>query len=111
MTPLALYREASTCCCCRALDSCTQFKALTTLLSYFQVHPPTGVSFCAAAYFTHVEAHGARRTPPNVLLVRATRLEVLFVRCASQVANAVASLELKGRELERLFSLGSFEAG
>ena len=62
------------------------------------------MSFCAAGYFTHVEAHGARRTPPNVLLVRATRLEVLSVRCASRVANAVAcfKLECKACELNRV---------
>ncbi|KAK9839426.1 hypothetical protein WJX81_001424 [Elliptochloris bilobata] len=74
---------------------------MTPLAVYREVHPPTGVSLCAAAYFTHVEERGASKTPPNVLLVRATRLEVLSVRAAegddTPRLEEAASYALDGR--------------
>ena len=65
-----------------------------TFLTSRYTHPPAQAC-CAAAHSMHAEAHAACRQPPSALLVGAMRLEVLSVRCASQVANALASFQLR----------------
>ncbi len=44
-----------------------------------QVHPPTGITHCVEAYFTHA-AGKDREHPPNLIVARGKRLEVYNVR-------------------------------
>ena len=48
-----------------------------------QVHPPTGVTHCSAAFFTHVEPRGRSHTHvlPNLVVARSTLLQIFTVRC------------------------------
>lgn len=58
-----------------------------TVLLVLQVHPPTAVSHCVEAYFTHpaparqdAAAAAAAAAPPNLILARGTRLEVYALK-------------------------------
>jgi hypothetical protein len=51
--------------------------------SRVQVHPPTAVSHCVEAYFTHpapAAQDAAAAAPPNLILARGTRLEVYALK-------------------------------
>lgn len=44
-----------------------------------QAHPPTGITHCAEAFFTNAAKKDGSRLP-NLIVVRATRLEVYGLR-------------------------------
>ena len=44
-----------------------------------QVHPPTGITHCTAAYFTQVNARGTSSLP-DLIVARSTHLQVYTVR-------------------------------
>lgn len=47
-----------------------------------QFHPPTGVTHCVDAYFTHASGEDNKLAAPNLIVVKATRLEIYTLRCA-----------------------------
>jgi hypothetical protein len=52
-------------------------------ISPSQIHPSTGVSHCASAYFTHVEprTQAQEDVHPNLILARNNLLQIFVLRC------------------------------
>jgi hypothetical protein len=49
-------------------------------LSAVQLHPPTAVSHCAEAFFTHAASKQQGAVAPNLVVARGTRLEVYSLK-------------------------------
>ncbi len=68
-----------------------------------QVHPPTGITHCNAAYFTQVNARGTTALP-DLIVARSTLLQVYAVRQVS-VASSLGFLFLSC-SAHRIFETG-----
>jgi hypothetical protein len=44
--------------------------------SAVQLHPPTGITHCVEAFFTHAASKQQGAVAPNLVVARGTRLEV-----------------------------------
>ena len=52
----------------------------TDVLYCPQIHPPSAVSHCCQAYLTHAASRTGHASPPNLVLVRATLLQIYSAR-------------------------------
>ncbi|KAK9815325.1 hypothetical protein WJX72_001813 [[Myrmecia] bisecta] len=62
-----------------------------------ELHPPTGVTQCCSAFFTHVAGKGsvAGSVLPNLVIVRATLLQIYTVRASKDDSNESESARLE----------------